>query len=85
MNHGNPRTYNSSGLLRDENEDHCGLDIRGLGPADGRQLLSMFGLTEDGKLAAFLFIAGLVYFGIGFVGGLVHDLHRDKRTKAGKE
>ena len=57
----------------------------GLGLLTLGQLLSMFGLSEDGKLAAFLFMAGLVYFGIGFVGGLVDDLHRDKRTRAGQE
>ena len=85
MNRGNPRTYNSSGLLRDENEDHSGLDIRGLGPADVRPVAIHVWLTEDGKLAAFLFMAGLVYFGIGLLGGLVHDLHRDKRARAGKE
>ena len=45
-------------------------------------LLSMFDFTEEGKLATFLTVAGLVYFGIEFVGGLVHDWHR---TRAARE
>ena len=44
--------------------------------------LFMFDLTEDGKLATFLIVVGLVYFGIRFVGGLVHRWHRDKRIRA---
>ena len=49
------------------------------------QFLSMFGLAEDDKVAAFLFMVGLVYFGIGFVGRLVRDLHMDRRTRAQKQ
>ncbi len=48
-------------------------------------LLSVFDFTEDGKLGTFLIAVGLVYFGIGFIGGLVHDWHRDKRTEAGRK
>jgi len=45
-------------------------------------MLSMFDLSKNGKPATFLTVVGLVYFGIGFVGSLVHDWHRDKRTDA---
>ena len=41
----------------------------GLGLLMLGQLLSMFGLTEDGKLAAFLFIAGLVLLRDWIIGG----------------
>jgi len=49
------------------------------------RFLSMFDLTEDGKLVTFLIVVGLVYSGIGFVSGFVHDRHMDKRTQAGRE
>jgi len=49
------------------------------------RFLSMFDLTEDGKLVTFLTVVGIVYFGIGFVSGFVHDWHMDKRTQAGRE
>lgn len=49
------------------------------------RFLSMFDLTEDGKLVTFLAVVGLVYSGIGFVSGFVRDWHMDKRTQAGGE
>jgi len=48
-------------------------------------LLYLFQITEDGKLARFLGLLGVVYFGIGVVVTLVHDRHMLKRTQAGRE
>lgn len=48
-------------------------------------LLYLFQITEDGKLARFLGLLGVVYFGIGVVLTLMHDQHMLKRTRAGQE
>jgi hypothetical protein len=48
-------------------------------------LVYLFQITEDGKLARFLGVLGVVYFGIGVVVSLVHDRHMFKRTQAERD
>jgi hypothetical protein len=40
---------------------------------------------QAGKLAQFVAVMGLVYFGIGVVLTIMHDRHMIKRTRAGRE
>ena len=40
---------------------------------------------QAGKLAQFVAVTGLVYFGIGVVLTIMHDRHMIKRTRAGRE
>ena len=44
-------------------------------------LLSVFQI----KLGIFLLVMGFVYFLIGFALMVAHDLHMDKRTRAGQD
>jgi preprotein translocase subunit SecG len=48
-------------------------------------LLYMFEVTEDGLLAKFLEIIGVVYFAIGMVLAVIHNKHMLKRMRAGRE
>ncbi|HLO00736.1 MAG TPA: hypothetical protein VK208_19920 [Pyrinomonadaceae bacterium] len=48
-------------------------------------LLYMFKVTEDGNLARFLGVVGIVYFCIGVVLSVMHESHMAKRTRAGQE
>ena len=48
-------------------------------------LLYMFEVTEDGLLARFLEIMGVVYFAIGMVLAVIHNKHMVKRMQAGRE
>jgi hypothetical protein len=48
-------------------------------------LLYVFEVTEADKLAQFVAVMGLVYFGIGVVLTIMHDQHMIKRTRAGRE
>jgi hypothetical protein len=48
-------------------------------------LLSMFEVTEGGRLGIFLALVGLVYFGVAIVVTLIHDRHMAQRTRAGQE
>ena len=48
-------------------------------------LLYTFEITKDGKLASFLAVIGLVYFGIGVMLGRMYDQHMARRTRAGRE
>jgi hypothetical protein len=48
-------------------------------------LLYVFEVTAGGKLAQFVAVMGLVYFGIGVVLTIMHDRHMIKRTRAGRE
>lgn len=40
---------------------------------------------QAAKLAQFVAVMGLVYFGIGVVLTIMHDGHTIKRTRAGRE
>ena len=40
---------------------------------------------QTDKLAQFVTVMGLVYFGIGVVLTIMHDRHMIKRTRAGRE
>ena len=48
-------------------------------------LLYVYEVTEADKLAQFVAVMGLVYFGIGVVLTIMHDRHMIKRTQAGRE
>ena len=45
-------------------------------------LLYVFEAPQAGKLAQFVAVMGLVYFGIGVVLTIMHDRHMIKRTRA---
>ena len=47
--------------------------------------LFVFDGPEGGKLAGFLAVMGVIYFGIGAVLIVIHDRHMAKRTRAGWE
>jgi hypothetical protein len=48
-------------------------------------LLYIFEVTEDGLLAIFLEIIGVVYFAIGMVLAVIHNKHMVKRMQAEQE
>jgi len=48
-------------------------------------LLYMFEVTEEGLLAKFLEIMGVVNFAIGMVLASMHNKHMVKRMRAGRE
>jgi hypothetical protein len=47
-------------------------------------LLYMFEVTEGGKLAKFVAVMGLVYFGIGVLLTLMHDRHMTSARERGE-